>query len=104
MFKSGSTVIHQGAYFFNILCMMLCLLLLGRISGRLPPIVAALHILLFLSVYAPNPYGGGQPYMLLTLLLTLMCVASCLLPCRPGKLATDHENTVRAERVTLPCS
>ena len=104
MFKSGSTVIHQGAYFFNILCMMLCLLLLGRISGRLPPIVAALHILLFLSVYAPNPYGGGQPYMLLTLLLTLMCVASCLLPCRPGKLATDHENTVRSERVTLPCS
>ena len=103
MFKSGSTVIHQGAYFFNILCMVLSLLLLGRISGRLLPIVATLHILLFLSVYAPNPYGGGQLYMLLTLLLTLLCVASCLLPFRPGKLATGHEN-VRSERLTLPCS
>ena len=104
MFQPGSTVIHQGSYFFNILCMVLSLLLLSRVSSRLLPIVATLHILLFLSVYTPNPYGGGHLYMLLTLLFTLLCVSSSLLPRSPGNLSSDHETIVSSKQGIFPGS
>lgn len=104
MFQPGSTVIHQGSYFFNILCMVLSLLLLSRVSSRLLPIVATLHILLFLSVYTPNPYGGGHLYMFLTLLFTLLCVSSSLLPRSPGNLSSDHETVVSSKQGIFPGS